>query len=67
VGGGEDLTWRSMERSSSWSLARLLMSAESIAVGLGAGGAGEGAEPEAALCAPLPPPPPESMATVSRV
>jgi hypothetical protein len=64
VGGGEDLTWRSMERSSSWSLARLLMSAESIAVGLGAG---EGAEPEAALCAPLPPPPPESMATVSRV
>jgi hypothetical protein len=61
---GEALTWRSMERSSSWSLARLLISAESMAMGFGAGGAGEGADPDAALCPPLPPPPPESMAAV---
>jgi hypothetical protein len=53
-----------MERTSSWSLARLLIRAESIAVGFGAGAAADGAEPDAAFAPP--PPPPESMVRVSR-
>ena len=59
TGAGGDLTWRSMERTSSWSLARLLIRAESIAVGFGAAAAANGAEPDAAFAPP--PPPAESI------
>ena len=59
TGAGGDLTCRSMERTSSWSLARLLIRAESIAVGFGAAAAANGAEPDAAFAPP--PPPAESI------